>query len=47
MLIGVDRYQNRAERWWLKGPGNGVQLVSTYLTSRAPVPFAPENVTIL
>lgn len=47
LLIGVDQYQNLAERWWLKGPGNDVQLVATYLTTEAPVPFAPENVTIL
>lgn len=47
LLIGVDQYQNLPERWWLKGPGNDVQLVATYLTTEAPVPFAPENVTIL
>lgn len=47
LLIGVDQYQNLPERWWLKGPGNDVQLVATYLTTQAPVPFAPENVTIL
>lgn len=47
LLIGVNEYQNLAERWWLKGPGNDVQLVAEYLTTQAPVPFAPENVTVL
>jgi hypothetical protein len=47
LLIGVNQYQNLAERWWLKGPGNDVQLVAQYLTTQAPVPFAPENVTVL
>jgi hypothetical protein len=47
LLIGVNQYQNLAERWWLKGPGNDVQLVASYLTTQAPVPFDPENVTIL
>lgn len=47
LLIGVNQYQNLAERWWLKGPGNDVQLVAQYLTTRAPVPFAPGNVTVL
>jgi hypothetical protein len=47
LLIGVNEYQNLAERWWLKGPGNDVALVAEFLTTQAPVPFAPENVTIL
>ena len=47
LLIGVNQYQNLAERWWLKGPGNDVQLVAQYLTTQAPVPFAPGNVTVL
>ncbi|MCU0829852.1 MAG: caspase family protein, partial [Tabrizicola sp.] len=47
LLIGANQYQNLEERWWLKGPANDVQLVATYLTSQAPVPFAPENVTVL
>jgi hypothetical protein len=47
LLIGANQYQNLEERWWLKGPANDVQLVATYLTTQAPVPFAPENVTVL
>lgn len=47
LLIGVNDYPNLDERWWLKGPGNDVALVATYLTTEAPVPFLPENVTVL
>lgn len=47
ILIGANQYQNLAERWWLKGPANDVQLVAEYLTTSAPVPFASENVTVL
>ncbi|OZA10373.1 MAG: hypothetical protein B7Y02_10830, partial [Rhodobacterales bacterium 17-64-5] len=47
ILIGANKYTNLAERWWLKGPSNDVQLVAEYLTTSAPVPFAPENVTVL
>jgi hypothetical protein len=47
LLIGVNEYPNLAERWWLRGPGNDVQLVAEYLTTDAPVPFLAENITIL
>ena len=47
LLIGANQYQNLDERWWLKGPANDVQLVATYLTTDAPVPFDPANVTVL
>ena len=47
LLIGVNTYTNLEERWWLKGPSNDVQLVADYLTTNAPVPFLPENVTVL
>jgi Caspase domain len=47
LLIGANQYQNLAERWWLKGPANDVQLVATYLTTSAPVPFDAANVTVL
>ena len=47
LLIGVNTYTNLEERWWLKGPANDVRLVADYLTTNAPVPFAPENVTVL
>jgi hypothetical protein len=47
LLIGANQYRNLDERWWLKGPANDVQLVATYLTTHAPVPFAAGNVTVL
>ena len=47
LLIGANQYPALEERWWLKGPANDVQLVATYLTSGAPVPFATGNVTVL
>lgn len=47
LLIGANQYPALEERWWLKGPANDVQLVADYLTMRAPVPFAVENVTVL
>ena len=47
LLIGANQYPALEERWWLKGPANDVQLVAEYLTTRAPVPFAAGNVTVL
>ncbi len=47
LLIGVNDYPSLEQRWWLKGPGNDVALVAQYLTTEAPVPFLPENVTVL
>jgi Caspase domain len=47
ILIGANEYRNLEERWWLKGPSNDVALVTTYLTTEAPVPFAAKNVTVL
>ncbi len=47
LLIGANQYPNLKEDFWLKGPANDVRLVETYLTTAAPVPFAPENVTVL
>ncbi len=47
LLIGVNEYQNLAERWWLRGPSNDVALVAEYLKTEAPVPFAAGNVTVL
>ena len=47
LLIGANQYPSLEERWWLKGPANDVQLVTQYLTTEAPVPFAAENVTVL
>lgn len=47
LLIGASTYPNLKEEFWLKGPANDVALVQTYLTTAAPVPFAPENVVML
>ena len=47
LLIGANQYDNLAERWWLKGPSNDVELVAEYLTTSAPVPFAEDNVIVL
>ena len=47
LLIGANQYPALEERWWLKGPANDVQLVATYLTTEAPVPFAADHVTVL
>ena len=47
LLIGANQYQNLEERWWLKGPANDVELVASYLTTNAPVPFPADNVTVL
>jgi hypothetical protein len=47
LLIGASTYPNLAEKYWLKGPANDVRLVQTYLTTAAPVPFTPQNVTLL
>ena len=47
LLVGVSKYPNLEERYWLKGPANDVRLVRTYLTDASPVPFAPENIVTL
>ena len=47
LLIGANQYPALEERWWLKGPANDVQLVATYLTTEAPVPFPADHVTVL
>ncbi|MBN8630791.1 MAG: caspase family protein, partial [Rhodobacterales bacterium] len=47
LLIGANQYPALEERWWLKGPANDVELVATYLTTEAPVPFPSEHVTVL
>ena len=47
LLIGANQYPSLEERWWLKGPANDVQLVATYLTTEAPVPFPAEHVKVL
>ncbi|MFE3838078.1 caspase family protein [Pseudogemmobacter sonorensis] len=47
LLVGANEYVNLAERWWLKGPANDVELVEEYLRSNAPVPFADDNIIVL
>lgn len=47
LLIGASTYGNLDPQFWLKGPANDVRLVQTYLTTTAPVPFAPGNVRVL
>ena len=47
LLVAVDTYENLHERYWLKGPSNDAELVRTYLTTQAPVPFDADNVTLL
>ncbi|WP_112311576.1 caspase family protein [Pseudogemmobacter bohemicus] len=47
LLIGASDYPNIEKRWSLKGPKNDMDLVANYLLTEAPVPFAPENVTVL
>lgn len=47
LLIGANKYPSLEERWWLKGPSNDVELVATYLTTEAPVPFPAGNVMLL
>ena len=47
LLIGASEYPNLDQKYWLKGPANDVRLVQTYLTTAAPVPFAPQDVIVL
>lgn len=46
VLVGVTKYPN-VEGADLIGPANDVVLVRDYLTTSAPVPFEPQNVTVL
>ncbi|MEX0957197.1 MAG: caspase family protein [Rhizobiaceae bacterium] len=46
VLVAVTKYPN-VQGADLVGPNNDAQLVREFLTTRAPVPFAPENVTVL
>lgn len=47
LLIGASTYPGLDQKYWLKGPANDVKLVQTWLTTEAPVPFAPGNVAVL
>jgi hypothetical protein len=46
VLVGVTHYPN-VQGADLIGPRNDAMLVRDYLTTRAPVPFDPQNVTVL
>ena len=46
VIVGVTRYPN-VKNADLVGPNNDAELVRAYLTTAAPVPFAPENVVVL
>lgn len=47
LLVGASQYPALDQKYWLKGPANDVTLVQTWLTTEAPVPFAPGNVAVL
>ncbi len=47
ILIGASTYPNLDERFWLRGPANDIDLVHTYLTTSATIPFVPENIAVL
>lgn len=47
MLVAVTEYPNLQKKDWLIGPNNDAALVREYLTTRAPVKFEPQNVTLL
>jgi len=47
VLIGASTYPNLAERFWLKGPANDVDLIRRFLTGNPSLPFAPENIIVL
>jgi len=46
LIVAVTKYPN-VKGADLVGPNNDAVLVRDYLTASAPVPFAPENVTVL
>ena len=46
LLVAVTKYPN-VQGADLVGPNNDAQLVREFLTTSAPVPFAPEDVTML
>lgn len=47
LLVGASQYPALDPKYWLKGPANDMVLVATYLTTQAPVKFAPQNVVVL
>lgn len=47
LIVTASDYPNLPKRDWLEGPKNDGLLVRDYLLHNAPVPFKPENVTLL
>ncbi|RIK86598.1 MAG: peptidase C14 [Hyphomicrobiales bacterium] len=47
LLVAVTAYPNLPPKASLVGPNNDASLVRQFLLANAPVPFAPENVTVL
>lgn len=47
LLVAVTEYPNLFQSEWLVGPNNDATLAREYLLTDAPVPFAPEDVTVL
>lgn len=47
ILVGVSRYENLAERYWLNGPANDVKLAYHYLTTEVSPAFNAENIAVL
>ena len=47
ILIGASTYPNLREMFWLKGPGNDIDLVATFLQQNPALPFERDNMIIL
>jgi hypothetical protein len=47
ILIGASTYPNLRESFWLKGPGNDVDLVATFLQENPALGFERDNMIIL
>ncbi|WP_306151974.1 caspase family protein [Roseovarius sp. MMSF_3281] len=47
LLVGAATYPALDERYWLKGTTNDVALVHDYLVNAAPIPFTPQDITLL
>lgn len=47
LLVAVTEYPGLFRSEWLEGPNNDALMMQTYLTTEAPVPFAPEDVRVL
>ena len=47
MLVAVTQYPSLQKKDWLVGPNHDAALVKEYLTTAAPVQFAPQNLTLL